>query len=71
MDVLIGLTVYYTIGLVLAKVFVVYRKTAYRDMIEQDQLVAISLVFIYPLTILLGILRCFPVLVDKLLMKIL
>ena len=71
MDVLIGLAIYFIIGLVLAKVFVFYSKTAYRDMGELEQSVAISLVFIYPMTILLGIMRCFALLIDKLLRKIL
>lgn len=71
MDVLIGLAIYFIIGLVLAKVFVFCSKTAYKDMSELEQVIAISLVFIYPMTILLGIMGCFALLIDKLLKKIL
>lgn len=71
MDVLIGLAIYFTIGLVVAKVFVFYSKTAYRDMSELEQSIVISLVFIYPMTILLGIMGCFAILIDKLFKKIL
>lgn len=71
MDVLIGLTIYFTIGLVLAKVFVVYTKTAYSNMNEPEQLITISLVLIYPITILLGVVGCFALLIDKTLKKIL
>lgn len=71
MDVLIGLAIYFTIGLVLAKVFVLCSKTAYKDMNELKQSIVISLVFLYPMTILLGIIGCFALLLDKLLLKIL
>lgn len=71
MDVLIGLAIYFTIGLVLAKVFVVYMKTSYSDMDEMGQTITGCLVFIYPVVILLGIAGCFTLLVDKLFKKIL
>lgn len=71
MDVLIGLAIYFTIGLVLAKVFVVCSKIAYKDMDDLEQSIAISLVLLYPMTILLGIMICFALLIDKLLKKIL
>lgn len=71
MDVLIGLIIYFTIGLVLAKVFVVYMKTSYTDMKELEQTITISLVFIYPVVILLGIVGCFALLFDKIFKKIL
>lgn len=71
MDVLIGLIIYFTIGLVLAKVFVVYMKTSYSDMDEIGQTITGSLVFIYPVVILLGVAGCFTLLIDKLLKKIL
>lgn len=71
MDVLIGLAIYFTIGLVLAKVFVVYMKTSYSDMEELEQTITISLVFIYPVVILLGVIGCFALLFDKTFKKIL
>lgn len=71
MDVLIGLIIYFTIGLALAKVFVVYMKTDYKDMDEMGQTITASLVFIYPMVILLGVVICFALLLDKIFKKIL
>lgn len=71
MDVLIGLIIYFTIGLVLAKVFAVYMKTSYSDMDEMGQTITASLVFIYPMVILLGAVICFGLLFDKIFKKIL
>lgn len=71
MNVLIGLAIYFTIGIVLAKAFVFCSKTAYKAMSELEKVIAISLVFVYPMTILLGIMGCFALLIDKLFKKIL
>lgn len=70
MDVLIGLGAYVIIGLILAKVFVFYRKTSYKNMNEDNQCVVICLVLIYPLVILLASAIFISVQIDKVFKKI-
>lgn len=68
--VMFGLFAYFAFGLLLAKFFAVYIKTNYKDMSENNQIVTILLVFVYPLVLLLGLAVGITLLSDKVLKKI-
>lgn len=67
----LGIIVYFTIGLLLAKGYTVYKKMPYKDMNEDNQVFIVAIIFFYPIVVIVLISLLFGKGIERVLNKVL
>ena len=67
----LGIIVYFTIGLLLAKGYTVHKKIPYKDMNEDNQVFIVAIIFFYPIVVIVLISLLFGKGIERVLNKVL